>query len=355
MKKFNCEEEKSALVLFVSEDGYVLCSAERTFSCSGIRFLHTDNAQEALDIITREKIAVIIADNYLPETRGIDLLSKVTNLSAGTMKILITSDADLTAAVDAIYSCGVSRVIMKPWTGDELYQNVKEVIIQYHISQSLKKENRDTLMSIAQAVEMKDLYTLGHSRRVAAYALMLARASGLSYEITKDIKYGGLLHDIGKIHIPEHILNKLGPLTNEDHTVLRNHPGWGAKVAGHLNLSQPIINIIRHHHERYDGKGYPSRIKGQDIPLETRIVTIADVYDALTSDRQYRSSYSQDDALTIMKSMNGNELDPGLLEVFIDQCLKTGAIQSSYAEHDIFHGSDKLVETLGDVRIISGG
>jgi putative two-component system response regulator len=351
MGNFN-KDEKSALVLFVSEDGYVLRSAERIFSCSGIRLLRTDNAPEALDIIAREKVAVIIADNYLSETKGIDLLTKVSSLSAGSMKILITNDADLTTAVNAIYSCGVSRVIMKPWAGEDLYQNVKEVIVQYHISQSLKEENRDTLLSIAQAVEMKDLYTLGHSSRVAAYALMLGQACGISSEITQDIKYGGLLHDIGKINVPEHILNKQGQLTNDDHTVIRNHPGWGANMAGLLNLSQPIINIIRHHHEQYDGKGYPSCIKGKDIPFETRIVTIADVYDALTSDRQYRRRYSEDEALTIMKSMKGNILDPGLQEVFVDKCLKAGTMQFSHSAYDMFRRSDKLIETFGDARII---
>lgn len=352
MKNSDRMEEKPALVLFVSEDGYVLRSAERTFTFSSIRFLHADNAQDALGIIAREKVAVVIADNYLSETSGTDLLSKVGSLSAGTMKILIAGDADLTTAVNAIYSCGVSRVIMKPWTGDDLYQNVKEVIIQYHVSQSLKEENRDTLLSIAQAVEMKDIYTLGHSSRVAAYALLLARESGVSSEIIKDVKYGGLLHDIGKINIPEHILNKQGPLTNDDHTVLRNHPGWGANVAGLLNLSRPIINIIRHHHERYDGKGYPSRIKGKDIPLETRIVSIADVYDALTSDRHYRKRYSADDALTIMTSMKGKALDPRLLEVFIDKCIKTGSMQFSHSAYDMFRRADQLIETFGDDRII---
>jgi putative nucleotidyltransferase with HDIG domain len=355
MRNLNSEEDKPELVLFVSEDGYVLHSAERTFLCSGIRSLHTDNPQEALDIIAREKIAVIIADNNLSETKGIDLLSEVCRISAGTMRILIANDADLTTAVNAIYSCGVSRVIMKPWIGDDLYQNVKEVVIQYHIAQSLKEENRDTLLSIAQAVEMKDLYTLGHSSRVAAYALMLARVSGVCSEISQDIKHGGLLHDIGKIQVPEHILNKQGPLNNEEFTVVRNHPGWGASMAGLLKLSRPIINIIRHHHERYDGKGYPSRIRGKDIPLETRIVSIADVYDALTSDRHYRRRYSQGDALTIMKSMNGKELDPRLLEVFIDKCLKTETMQFSHSAYDMFRRADKLINTCGDVRIIDEG
>ncbi|MEW6600569.1 MAG: HD domain-containing phosphohydrolase [Nitrospirota bacterium] len=326
MKYIGNEQDNSVSVLFVSQDSYVLHSAERTFSLSGIHVVLTDSAQEALDIISSEKIAVVVADNCLSGIKGVDLLVNDSSLSAGTMKILITNDADLTTAVNAIYSCGVSRVIMKPWIDDDLYQNVKEVIVQYHIAGSLKEESRGTLLSIAQAVEIKDLYTLGHSRRVAAYALMLAQASGVSSEIVNDIKYGGLLHDIGKIHIPEHILNKLGPLTEEDHTVLRNHPGWGANVAGHLNMSRPVIDIIRHHHERYDGKGYPSRMRGSDIPFETRIVTMADVYDALTSDRQYRRRYSEDDALNIMMSMNGNVLDPGLLEVFIDKCVNTGTI-----------------------------
>lgn len=352
MRNFNKKEEKPELVLFVSEDGYVLRSAESTFLSSGIRSLHTDNPQEALDIIAREKIAVIIADNNLSKTKGIDLLSEVCRISAVTMRILIANDADLTTAVNAIYSCGVSRVIMKPWIGDDLYQNVKEVVIQYHIAQSLNEENRDTLLSIAQAVEMKDLYTLGHSSRVAAYALMLASVSGVCSEISQDIKHGGLLHDIGKIQVPEHILNKQGSLTNEEFTVVRNHPGWGANMAGLLKLSRPIINIIRHHHERYDGKGYPSRIKGKAIPLETRIVSIADVYDALTSDRHYRRRYSHDDALTLMKSMNGKELDPALLEIFVDKCLRAETMPFSPSAYEMFRRADKLINTFGDVRVI---
>jgi putative nucleotidyltransferase with HDIG domain len=344
----NLAEEKSEIVLFVGDEEYVLRSIDRLFSDSGIRFLKAMNAGGALDIMNREEVAVIVSDNRLPDMRGIDLLSKVNNLSPETLKILITTDADLMTAVNAINKGEISRVIIKPWAGDDLLENVREVILQYHLSQSLKRENKATLLSIAQAIELKDLYTLGHSDRVTIYALMLAHAAGISLEIKKNIKYGGSLHDFGKIHIPMHILNKKGPLTNDEYSVIKHHPGWGANVARHIKLSREIINIILYHHERYDGRGYPMGIKGNDIPIEARIVTMADIYDALTSDRPYRGKHSEEEAVNIMKSMKGSILDPELLDLFLHTCIRSRKEHLSDALDESYHYSDQLFKSVMD-------
>src|ERR1700741_368993 len=145
-----------------------------------------------------------------------------------------------------------------------------------------------SLLGLANALEAKDEYTRGHSERVAELAQRLARAAGLGSPEAKTIAEAGLLHDLGKIGVPEHILRKQGPLTDEEWTVMRRHPLTGAQIVAPLEFFADAALIVRHHHERHDGSGYPDGLKGDDIPVGARIVAIADVYDALTSERPYR-------------------------------------------------------------------
>jgi len=351
---FNREERQSCTVLFVGHKDYLLTSIDRIFTGSHIRFLKAINAREALDIIHREEIAVVVSENHLSGMKGIDLITKVNTISPATLKILITTDADMMTAVNAINKGIVSRVIIKPWEGEDLFENVSEVVIQYHVSRALKSENKATLLSIAQAVELKDVYTLGHCERVTMYALLLAHAYGISPAKKKDIRYGSSLHDFGKINIPDSILNKKGPLSDDEYSTIKNHPGWGANVARHIKLSRQIVNIILYHHERYDRKGYPHGIRGTDIPLETRIVTTADIYDALTSYRPYRGKYSEEEAIDILKSMKGTVLDPELLDLFLNTCLKFKGEQVSHAlEESAFYPDapiQSMMENVSDYR-----
>ena len=172
------------------------------------------------------------------------------------------------------------------------------------------------MLSLVHALELKDPYTRGHSERVAEYALGIADRLGLSADIKKAIKYGSWLHDCGKIGVSEAILQHEGPLNEAEMHVVRNHPSWGAEVARQAMLSEGIVNVILAHHERYDGKGYPSGLQGGDIPIEARIVSAADIFDALTTKRPYRNAYQTDKALEIMTSMKGNVLDPAIVDIF---------------------------------------
>lgn len=312
----------SDTVLFVDDEEYVLNSLHRLFADNGIKILKATNAYDALELFNKEDIAVIVSDNQMPGMKGIELLSKVKERSPDTLKIMMTAFADLSTAVDAINRGEVFRFITKPWDDNALMHIVEEAVRRYQIIQSLKKEEEPTLLSLAQAIELKDPYTRGHCDMVAKYALLIADSLNLTEDIKKYLKYGSWLHDCGKIGVPEGILNKKGPLDHEEFEIIKNHPRWGADVARQAKMSDTVIKIILYHHERYDGGGYPSGLKATDIPFEARIVTVADVFDALTADRPYRKKYSEENAFDIMLKMKRSVLDPELVEIFFNNYLK---------------------------------
>ncbi|MBI4847742.1 MAG: HD domain-containing protein [Nitrospirae bacterium] len=312
----------SDTVLFVDDDEYILNSIDRLLAHNGIDILRAANAKEALDFFSKLEIAVIVSDNQMPGMKGTELLAKVKEISPDTLKILMTAYGDLAVAVDAINKGEVFRFITKPWDDETLVQTVKETVNRYQIIQSLKKNDESILLSLAQTIELKDAYTRGHCERVAEYALLIADALGLPDDRKKDLLYGSWLHDCGKIGIPESILNKKAPLEHEEFEIIKHHPGWGADVVRQARLSEAVIKIILHHHERYDGSGYPAGLEKSDIPLEARIVSVADVFDALTSDRPYRKKYPEEKAIDIMHLMKASVLDPEIVDFFLANYLK---------------------------------
>jgi putative nucleotidyltransferase with HDIG domain len=309
-------------VLFVDNEKSILNSIDSIFIDSDIRVLKADTAQKALDIISQESIAVIVSDNQVPGMNGNALLSRINEISPDTVRVMITGYADLQTAVDALNSGEIFRFIIKPCQNDSLIKAVQEALEQYWIIHSLRSTDENTLLSLAEAVELKDGYTRGHCQRVAEYALIIASEINMSADSVKAIRRGSWLHDCGKIGVPEDILNKNGPLDPEEFEIIKNHPKWGADAARKAALSRPIYNIIHFHHERYDGSGYPAGLKEDEIPFEVRIVTVADVYDALTSDRPYRDKYSIDKAIDIMRIMRGTAFDPDILDLFLDMCVQ---------------------------------
>jgi len=185
-----------------------------------------------------------------------------------------------------------------------------------------------SLLGLANALEAKDEYTRGHSERVAGLAQRLALAAGLGIAEAKTIAEAGLLHDLGKIGVPEHILRKQGPLTDEESIAMRRHPLTGAQIVAPLEFFADAALIVRHHHERHDGSGYPDGLKGDGIPVGARIVAIADVYDALTSERPYRRKLARAEAVQIMRDDAGLTLEPRLTELFLDLVIDAPADRS---------------------------
>ncbi len=314
--KVNTDMEES--VLFVDDEQNILSAIVRAFADEDFRVLTAASAEDALRFIRDEEVAVLVADNLMPGTRGIDLLETVKRISPDTVKIMMSGYADLPTAIEAINIGEVFRFVVKPWHNDDLLKVVADALGRYRIVKSLRRGDEAVIHSIAQTIELKDPRTRGHCARVARYALLIAEELHLSEQAKREIRHGGWLHDCGKIGVPESVLNFAGQLNSREFATIREHPVWGAQVAREAQLSQGIINIILHHHERYDGQGYPDGLSGRDIPLEARIVAVADVFDTLTSDRPYQKAHDRRTAFAIIAELGGTQLDPELVTILHD-------------------------------------
>ncbi len=182
----------------------------------------------------------------------------------------------------------------------------------------LKAANLDSIKALAEALETKDVDTMGHSDRTVHYALSIAERLGLSEQDQELFQYAAILHDIGKIGIPETILKKPGKLTPEEYEVMKQHPVLGAKIVQQIKFLQPVIPLVRADHERWDGKGYPDGLNGEGIPLGARVVAIVDAYDAMTSDRVYRKAPGKEYALAELQKYAGTQFDPHLVKLFLE-------------------------------------
>lgn len=303
-------------ILIVDDNRLILETLTYLLREEDVQVLAARNAAEAGDLVRKEEIAVVISDNIMPGMTGLEFLSVLKADSPHTVKILMSAYADLPTVLTAINRSEVFRYVLKPWKDEEMIKAVRDGLRRYRMTIAMLKEDEDVLCSLAQTIELKDPCTKGHCDRVAVYALVLAEALKVPKEMQREIKYGSWLHDCGKIGVAEGILNMERTLTEEEYETMKKHALWGADVAAKANLSQVARNIIHYHHERYDGTGYPQGLSGGDIPLEARIVTVADVYDALTHARPYRKGYSREEAIKLMEGMEGSTFDPAISSLF---------------------------------------
>jgi putative nucleotidyltransferase with HDIG domain len=308
----------SGTLLFVDDEQGVLNSLNRLFIDSGIEIFTAQSGVDGIEILKNNQISVIISDNRMPVMTGIEFLQKAKNISPDSVRVLLTAYADLNAAIDAINKGEVYKFVTKPWDDGELKDIVLNAIKRHEVITSLRRADEPALLALAQTIELKDYYTRGHCDRVANYAISIAERFGLDGEMQKHILHGGWLHDAGKIGVPETVLNFQGKLSAEQFEIIKNHPAWGAEVAKTAHLPMPVVNIILYHHERYDGKGYPFGLKAEEIPLEARIVSVADTYDALTSDRPYRGRMPYEKAQVVLIESKGLHFDPNIVDIFLD-------------------------------------
>jgi response regulator RpfG family c-di-GMP phosphodiesterase len=305
-------------ILCVDDDPNILAAAERLFRRDHeIAVLTASSAAEAMKIVKENVVPVIISDNFMPETTGIEFLEWAKTFSPESVRILITGSADLQVAIHSINRGEVFRLITKPWDGKEFRTIVFDALDRHKVIACLKTGDEAKLLSLVRTIELKDPYIGGHSERVARYALQIADALQLPAGEKRDIKFGSLLHDCGKIGIPRAILNQPAPLDGPQRELIRQHVRWSGEVVKTAGLSAVVINIALYHHERFDGTGYPLGLSGLDIPREARIVALADVYDALTSDRPYRKSLSHAKVIEYLRDERGRCFDPALTNVFI--------------------------------------
>lgn len=322
--QLNQKNEKHTILL-VDDEVNNLQLLRRTLR-HDYNIITASNGKEALEIVEGkgDEIALIVSDQKMPEMEGTEFLKRVAGEYPDIVKILLTGHLDVDAIVDSINDCHLYQYIVKPFDPEELKMTIDSGIKKFDLVNSksvILKDLRElfykTIKLIASALDAKDPYTHGHSLRVTMYSLILAKHLNLDDTTLEEIETAGLLHDIGKIGIPQKILCKPGKLTDEEYEVMKSHPAQAEKMLMGIKKLTVVSNWLRTHHERWDGKGYPYGMKGEEIPISGRIIALADTYDAMTSTRSYRKALSHETAIEEIKRCAGTQFDPVLAELFI--------------------------------------
>jgi putative two-component system response regulator len=302
---------------------------------TGYDCLEASSAKEALAYLERNLPDLVLLDLVLTDRSGVDLLQDMKKRYPDLPVIIVSRVDDLSTAIRCI-RIGAYDYTTKPINSDELLNCVERALqtkmlqlelkdYQKHLEEKveeLAEEIRDTFLgamsALSFALEAKDSYTAGHSRRVADIAMAIGRKYGLSDDELEDLRWGSLLHDMAKIAVDEKILNKDGKLTPNEYRHVMTHPIVGACLAGSMIKKKRILDIIEHHHEHYDGRGLEQKLIGEQIPLLARIVSIADAYDAMISDRPYRSALTREEALTQIRLGTSSQFDPLIAKIFLE-------------------------------------
>ncbi len=278
---------------------------------------------EAIELLKQKSFQCIISDHKMPDMDGVEFLKVSYDIQPDAMRLLVTAYSDVKILIDAINYARIYRYIKKPYSPDELLHIVEGSLEYYQLKidnenliKDLKELFSGTIKAIIEALDAKDSFTLGRSRRVAFYSAKMVEFLNLDKSQSGIIELAGLLHDIGMIGVAEDILNKTQKLTPEEYEEIKKHVQHSVKILEDIKQLYDVIEIIKYHHEYYDGNGYPYGKKGDEIPLGSRIIALADAYDSMVSNRAYRQGLSPEEALKLIDEKSGTQFDPELIGVF---------------------------------------
>jgi putative two-component system response regulator len=265
------------------------------------RILEAKRPSEAFEMVAHEKVDLVVVDLMMPEMSGLEFCRKLkTERQTQFIPILMLTSIQSVESEVAGISSGADEFLVKPLQPQVVRTRVRAMLRNKTLIDSLE-EAETILFALAQSVEQRDRHTGQHCQRLAAYSMTLGRMLGLPPADIRSLHRGGYLHDIGKISIPDSILFKPGSLTDDEWEIMRKHTTMGEQICKPMKSLSGVLPIIRNHHERWDGTGYPDRLRGEDIPLLARILQIADIYDALTSARPYKEAFPHEQAINIMR------------------------------------------------------
>ena len=326
--------EQSKNILIVDDDWQVRGLLHEIFLSAGYVCQVAGDGREGLDLFRATQPSLTVTDLKMPVMDGISLLQAIREADSYAAVIVLTGAADVKMAIDSL-KLGAHDFIMKPVNVDELLIAAdralerRQLLLERHEYQSmlerrveeathnLEQAYTQTLEALGAALDSRDVGTESHSRRVHGYSLALAHEHGAPAEALTDLARGVLLHDIGKIGIPDAILLKPGPLTPDEWTVMRTHPEIGKRLIAKIPFLHGAIPVVWCHHEKWDGSGYPRGLKGEDIPLNARIFSVADAFDAMTFDRPYSTAIPFGPAVAEIKRCAGAHFDPLVVESFL--------------------------------------
>ena len=313
-------------ILIVDDEINNLQLLKRTFR-NKYKILTASNGLEGLETLKKniDDVSLIVSDHKMPIMEGTKFLEEANIIAPDVIKILLTGFSDIEIITDAVNKCNLFQYILKPFNPDELQAVVKNGIDKFDLASSkslilkdLKELFYKTIKSIASALDAKDPYTHGHSMRVTLYSIILAKELNTPEDQLELIETAGLLHDIGKIAIPESILCKAGKLTDDEFKIMKTHPINSEKLISSIKKLHDICPGVKYHHEKWNGTGYPEGLAGENIPFAARVIAIADTYDAMTSTRSYRKALSHEIAIEEIEKCAGTQFDPNLAKKFIE-------------------------------------
>jgi putative nucleotidyltransferase with HDIG domain len=364
-------------VLFVDDEVNILRAVQRLLRHEPCRVLTASRGSEALALLANEPAQVVVSDQRMPEMNGVELLSVIRERYPDAVRMMLTGYTEMNVAVEAINHGEIYRLITKPWNDEELKATLRQAFDHYDLKSEIRRLNQvtreqnlklqdmnrtleakvrdrtkqladknqelrigyvQTIRALAEAVDAKDAYTRGHSERVGVYASKLGRELGLPRELIERIYISGLLHDVGKIGIPDRIITKPDRLTPEEYEEIKRHPEIGARILQPVAFLADVVPCVRHHHEWYDGSsgGYPSRLVGDQIPLPSRIILVSDTLEAMTSDRPYRKGMPLERVVAELRRFSGTQFDPQCVEAMLRLLEREGdAFLSRHRTFDI--------------------
>jgi response regulator RpfG family c-di-GMP phosphodiesterase len=345
-------------VLFVDDEVNILKALQRLLRTEDMNVLCATRAAEALELLDKHPTQVVVTDQRMPEMSGVDFLAHVRERQPDVVRMMLTGYTEMKVAVDAINRGEIYRLITKPWNDDELRATLRQAFDHADLKAEIKRLNQvtreqnfklqdmnrnlegkvrdrtkqlaekhqqlrtayvQTIRALSEAVDAKDAYTRGHSERVGVYASKIAREMNFPKDVIERVYIAGLLHDVGKIGVRDAVITKPERLTPEEYLEIKAHPEIGYRILEPVEFLRDVAPCVRHHHEWYDGsdRGYPDRLRGDQIPLPSRIILVADTVEAMTSDRPYRKALSLEAVISEIHKFSGTQFDPKVTEPFL--------------------------------------
>ena len=319
-------------ILAVDDEIGIVDSLSIFLKRSGYSFSGETDPVKAIERVKNEHFDLLLLDFIMTPLHGDQVVEEIRKFNKDLYIILLTGHKDLAPPLETIRRLDIQGYCEKSDKFDQLLLLIESGIKSVEQMREIKKINTklentyeklekaymESIQTIRYTVEAKDTYTRGHSDRVSEYSVLIGEKLGMSKEDIRRLQIGGLFHDVGKIGVPDNILQKNDKLTDDEYSEIKNHPTIGAQILSTASIFQDIIPIVKYHHERYDGKGYPCRLKGKDIPYLARITAVADAFDAMTSKRVYRDSLSIDVVISEIEKNKGTQFDPEIADVFLD-------------------------------------
>jgi cyclic di-GMP phosphodiesterase len=329
------------IVLIVDDEEAIREVVSTLLQSQGYECSAVGNGRLAVEHLKQNSTDLVLSDMLMPEMDGLQLLSWLHSHDPELPMIMVTAMHDVSTALESI-RCGAYDYILKPFEKDQLFLSVRRALehrrllvenrnYQRNLEQLVEQRTSElkkalseleqsydaTLEALGGALDLKDSETVGHCKRVTAFTMAMAKAMNLPLETLPQIARAAFLHDIGKMAIPDRILQKPGPLDDEERGVMRTHCEIGYKMLLRIPFLREAAEIVLSHQEFYDGSGYPRGLRGDEIPLGARIFAVADAVDAMLSDRPYRKALSVDHARGEVKRCSGTQFDPNVVEVFL--------------------------------------